>query len=71
MTEITIKFKDRNRSDLKLKVQQDFCVDYFPNGLIRIPLATKEGVSVYKIFSGDIIEEMTEVIREDKGVRND
>lgn len=66
MTEITIKFKDRSRSDLKLKVQQDFCVDYF-NGLVRIPLATKEGVVVNKIFSADIIEEMTEVIRMDKG----
>ena len=63
MTEITIKFKDRNRSDLKLKVQQDFCVDYFQNGLVRIPLATKEGVSVFKVFSADIIEEMTEVVR--------
>lgn len=67
MTEITIKFKDRNRSDLKLKVPQDYYVDYNPNGLVRIPIATNGKVCVVKVFSADIIEEMTEVRREDKG----
>lgn len=67
MTEVIIKFKDRNRSDLKLKLQKGFGVEYFMNGLLRIPLATKEGVSLWKTFSTDIIEEITEITREDKG----
>lgn len=64
MTEITIKFKDRNRSDLKLKVHQDNCVEYYPNGLVRIPVVAKEGVTEWKFFLVDIIEEM--IIREIK-----
>ena len=63
MTEITIKFKDRNRSDLKLKVQQDSCIDYFLNGLVRIPIATNGKVMVIKTYSADIIEEITEVVK--------
>ena len=63
MTEITIKFKDKNRSDLKLKVQDGMYIDYFPNGLVRIPVATNGKVAIFKTFSGDIIEEITEVIR--------
>lgn len=67
MTEVIIKFKDRNRSDLKLKVQKGFGVEYCMNGLLRIPLATKESVVIWKVFSVDIIEEMTEITREDEG----
>ena len=68
MIEITIKFKDKNRSDLKLKVQNDLGIDYFLNGLVRIPVATNGKVAIYKSFSADIIEEITEVVREDKGI---
>ncbi len=64
MTEITIKFKDRNRSDLKVKLKQNCCIDYY-GALVRVPIATKEGISVCKLFSADSIEEITEVIRED------
>lgn len=63
MTEITIKFKDRNRSDLKLKLKKDCYIDYYMSGLLRVPVATNGKVEVYKTFSADIIEEITEVIR--------
>ena len=62
MTEITIKFKDRNRSDLKLKTPK-YAEPEMINNLIRIPVATNGKVGVFKTFSTDIIEEMTEVIR--------
>ena len=63
MHEITIKFKDRNRSDLKIKSKE------YPfnwgNGLIQVQVACKKGISVDKVFSTDIIEEITVVSRED------
>ena len=61
MTEITIKFKDKNRSDLKLKLKQYACIDYYTCGLIRVPIATNGKVSIWKSFSPDAIEEITEV----------
>ena len=70
MTEITIKFKDKNRSDLRLKVKENFCVDYYVCGLVRVPVATNGKVTIWKAFSVDSIEEITEVIKvesEDKG----
>ena len=65
MTEITIKFKDKSRSDLKLRIKQNSYIDYYSCNLVRIPIATNGKVSVWKTFSADIIEEITEVIRED------
>lgn len=59
--EVKIKFKDRNRSDLNLKVlcfSQEF-------NLIRVTLACKNGVSVDKFYSADSIEEITLVTREE------
>lgn len=71
MVEITIKFKDRNRSDLKIKANGDMLCDPFYAGgkLVRIPIATNGKVEVWKTFSADIIEEMTEVVKhESEGV---
>lgn len=59
--EVKIKFKDRSRSDLKLKVlcfSQDF-------NLVHVTLACKNGVSVDKYYSADSIEEITVVTREE------
>lgn len=67
MTEITIKFKDKNRSDLRLKLKHDFGIDYYTCGLVRVPVATNGKVEVWKSFSADSIEEITEVVRADKG----
>ena len=66
MTEITIKFKDKNRSDLRLKVKENLCIDYYTCGLVRVPVATNGKVEVWKSFSSDSIEEITEVVRTDK-----
>lgn len=59
--EVKIKFKDRSRSDLNLKVlcfSQEF-------NLIHVTLACKNGVSVDKFYSADSIEEITLVTREE------
>lgn len=61
MTEVTIKFKDRTRSDLKLKTDCDY-VNHC-NGLVCVPLHTNDKVRVEKCFSSDSIEEMTIVTR--------
>ncbi len=61
MTEVTIKFKDRSRSDLKLKTDCD-CINYC-NGIVMIPLHTNGKVRVEKGFSADSIEEITFVTR--------
>lgn len=61
--EIKIKFKDRSRSDLNLKVlcfSQDF-----NSNLVHVTLACKNGVSVDKFYSADSIEEITLVTREE------
>lgn len=65
MTEIKIRFKDKNRADLKLKLKQDYYIDYCISGLIRVPVAANGKVSIWKSFSADSIEEITEVIREE------
>lgn len=61
VSEITIKFKDKSRSDLKVKT----CEPPYMLGtnLMRIEIATNGKVSVFKTFHTDIIEEITEVIR--------
>lgn len=61
MTEITIKFKDRSRSDLKLKTDCDF-VNHC-NGIVMIPLHTNGKIRVEKGFSADSIEELTIVTK--------
>ena len=63
MTEITIKFKDKNRSNLRLKLKQDSYIDYYTCNLVRVPVATNGKVQVWKTFSADSIEEITEVIK--------
>lgn len=68
MTEITIKFKDKNRSVLKLKVKENFCVDYYICGLVRLPIATNGKVTIWKTFSTDSIEEITEVVKQESEV---
>ena len=65
MTEITIKFKDKSRSDLRLKVKENLSVDYFMCGLVRVPVATNGKVTIWKSFSADSIEEITEVVKEE------
>ena len=65
MTEITIKFKDKNRSDLRLKVKENFCVDYYICGLVRVPVATNGKVTIWKSCSADSIEEITEVEKQE------
>lgn len=63
MHEITIKFKDRNRSDLKVKSKE------YPfnwgTGLVQVQVTCKNGISINKVFSTDIVEEITVVTRED------
>ena len=70
MTEITIRFKDKNRADLKLKLKQDSYIDYYTCSLIRVPVATNGKVSIWKSFSADSIEEITEVIKEESEVED-
>lgn len=62
MVEVKIKFKDKNRTDLTLKTPE-YTEPVFINSLIKIPVATNGKVTVFKTFSTDIIEEMTEVVR--------
>lgn len=62
MVEVKIKFKDKNRSDLTLKTPENM-EPWWMEGLIKIPVATNGKVAVYKTFSTDIIEEITEVVR--------
>lgn len=61
VSEITIKFKDKSRSDLKIKTSQPPFM--MGTNLIRIEIATNGKVSVFKTFNADIIEEITEVVR--------
>ena len=61
MTEVTIKFKDRSRSDLKLKTDCDYINHCY--GIVMIPLLTNGKVKVEKGFSADSIEELTVVTR--------
>ena len=63
MTEVTIKFKDKNRSDLRFKVKENLCIDYYTCGLVRVPVATNGKVTIWKTFSADSIGEITEVER--------
>ena len=75
MTEITIKFKDKNRSDLRLELKENLYIDYFVGGLVRVPVATNGKVTIWKTFSADSIEEITEVVQRSKSqkvrIRND
>lgn len=61
---VIIKFKDRNRSDLTLKLQKGGYVDT-NFGLIRIPLETNGKAQIIKTFAADTIAEMTEVVKEE------
>ena len=63
MTEVTIKFKDRSRSDLKLKLKTSLDYVNHYNGLVAIQLQTNDKVRIEKLFSADSIEEMTVVTR--------
>ena len=54
MMEVTIKFRDRNRSDLKIKVKGY----YDSSRMVCFELDTKEGVRVTKEFPTDIIDEI-------------
>lgn len=60
--ELKNQFKDKNRSDLTLKTPNNLEPIWLSN-LIRIPIATNGKVDVFKTFSPDIIEEITEVVR--------
>ena len=60
MIDVIIKFRDRNRSDLKLKARE-----VFPNPhSFGVELETKEGVHIMKHYPIDLIEEVQTIARE-------
>lgn len=69
-TTAIIKFKDRNRSDLKLKIA--YPPDIIGWNAIQFTLATKEGVTVRQIYNLEEIDHVDIIEREvETGGEND
>lgn len=62
MVEVTIKFRDRNRSDLKLKARS---VETYRQSTICVELAAKDPkVHICKEYPIDLIDEVQTIYRE-------
>ena len=62
MVEVTIKFRDRNRSDLKLKARM---INEFRQSTICVELAAKDPkVHICKEYPIDLIDEVQTIYRE-------